>query len=206
MYRNLNDNEILYMVSENNDDTFNILYLKYQPLIYKMMKKFIPLFRKYGYTIDDLMQIGYITLYKTSYLYSNYSHSVFYSYLKQAICNAIINEIRLNTTNRKKVLNEALSYDIEIPNSDNLYRDLFSSPINKNISRYMLTVFKNSMTYQMGNIFEMLLNGYKLLEIEILLDISKKELKEDITRIKNHSLTYKGLFFEYDMIQLFSKL
>ena len=206
MYRNLNDNEILYMVSENNDDTFNILYLKYQPLIYKMMKKFIPLFRKYGYTIDDLMQIGYVTLYKTSYLYSNYSHSVFYSYLKQAICNAIINEIRLNTTNRKKVLNEALSYDIEIPNSDNLYRDLFSSPINKNISRYMLTVFKNSMTYQMGNIFEMLLNGYKLLEIEILLDISKKELKEDITRIKNHSLTYKGLFFEYDMIQLFSKL
>ena len=206
MYRNLNDNEILYMVSENNDDTFNILYLKYQPLIYKMMKKVVPLFRKYGYTIDDLMQIGYITLYKTSYLYSNYSHSVFYSYLKQAICNAIINEIRLNSTNRKKVLNEALSYDVEIPNSDNLYRDLFSSPVNKNISRYMVTVFKNSMTYQMGNIFELLLNGYKLWEIEILLDISKKELREDITRIKKHSLTYKGLFFEYDMIQLFSKL
>ena len=35
MYREFNDYEILYLISENHDDIFDILYKKYYPLIKK---------------------------------------------------------------------------------------------------------------------------------------------------------------------------
>ena len=38
MYRDLNDYEILYLIKENDDIDYTILYEKYKPLVYKMYK------------------------------------------------------------------------------------------------------------------------------------------------------------------------
>ena len=80
MYRELNDYELLYMVCDSNENDFNILLVKYKPLIYKLVKDYIKVFKKFGYDLEDLMQIGYITLYKDSRLYDIYNHSIFYKY------------------------------------------------------------------------------------------------------------------------------
>ena len=78
------------MVCDNEDDSFNILMKKYQPLIYKVSKEYYPTFKKFGYEIEDLMQLGYITLYKASSFYNVYNESMFYTYFKRSLNNAII--------------------------------------------------------------------------------------------------------------------
>ena len=195
MYRNLNDYEILYMV-EDSDNSFSILMKKYEPLIYKTVKEYSYLFKKFGYEMDDLMQIGYITLYKASRFYNNYNDVWFYSYFKKALNNSILYHIKSNTTQKKEVLNNALSYDIEIPNTSLHYLDLFNDKsIIKNYYRELI-IFKNSMPSQLAWTFELFYNGYNKEEISVLLDENIDSIKKYFVRIKQHALTYKYLFFE----------
>jgi len=197
MYRNLNDYEILYMVGEESEN-FNILLEKYKPLIFKIVKDYINLFKKYGYELDDLMQLGYIALFRSSNLYSRYSDSMFYSYLKKAVMNTIITEIRRNNTLKRNVLNNAFSYDIEIPNTDLVYLDLFPS---KNTSENtdllnFIVHFKNSLDFTLSCVFELLFTGFKDFEIAILLDENKTDILRYIKEIKAQALTYKCLFLD----------
>ena len=195
MYRNLNDYEILYMV-EDSDNSFNVLMKKYEPLIKKIVQQYNYLFKRFGYEIDDLMQIGYITLYKASKFYNNYNDTWFYSYFKKALNNSIISSIRMNTTNKKEVLNNALSYDIEIPNTSLCYVDLFSTRKRDYNYYFELTIFKNSMPISLSWTFELLYNGYSKEEISILLEEKVDNIKKYFNKIKEHALTYKSLFFE----------
>ena len=196
MYRDLNDYEILYMVKDEQDNTFEVLVQKYKPLIYKIVYEYINYFKKFGYELDDLMQIGYITLYKASSLYDIYNNSMFYTYFKSSLKKAIITNIRNNLTNRRIVLNEAMSYDKDIPNTDISYLDLFSYKMHNEVNNSdELIIFKNSMPFDLANIFELLYNGYHMDEISILLDESTEIIRKMIKNIKEHALTYKYLFF-----------
>ena len=194
MYKNMNDYEILYMVSEK-ESNFDILVHKYQPLIYKIVKDYVKLFKKFGYELEDLMQIGYITLYKASYLYDSYNQSMFFSYFKSALKKAIINAIRDNTTNKREVLNNAFSYEIEIPNTNVRYIDLFADKKDNNKIERELIIFKNSMPINLSWIFELYYNGYSKNEISILLNENIDIVYDNFNKIKEHALTYKYLFF-----------
>ena len=190
----MNDYEILYMVCEE-EISFDILVNKYRPFIYKIVKEYAKFFKRFGYELEDLMQLGYITLYKTSQKYDVYNHSMFYTYFKKALENTIVENIRINTTSKKEVLNKALSYDVIIPNSNVCYLALLSNDKKfKNIESELIT-FKNSMPAILSYIFELFYNGYSKLEISVLLDEDIEVIKEDFLRIKEHALTYKSLFF-----------
>ena len=195
MYRDMNDYEILYMVCDNEENSFDILLQKYKPLIYKIVKDYAKFFKKFGYELEDLMQLGYITLYQTSRMYNIYNHSMFYSYLKRALINMLVNNMRINTTNKRFVLNNALSYDQFIPNSNIRYIDLFSNDKKTYYLENELIIFKNSMPAILSYIFELFYNGYSKEEISILLDEDLEEVKRNFLRIKDHALTYKSLFF-----------
>ena len=182
------------MICEENDNNFDILLHKYQPLIYKIVKDYVKFFKKFGYELDDLMQLGYITLYKTASRYDSYNQSMFYTYFKKALINAIINDIRINTTSKKEVLNIALSYDTTIPNTDISYIDVFKSKTTLRQDDDLI-VFKNSMPATLSYIFELFYNGYSKEEISILLDEDLTEVKTGFLKIKEHALTYKSLFF-----------
>ena len=196
MYKDLNDYEILYMVSEKDDASFNILYAKYQPLIYKIVKNYTKLFKKYGYELEDLMQIGYLTLYKASYLYKDYDNTKFYTYVVKAITNAIYREIKANETLKRNVLNNSLSYDKKINDSDESYIDILPDlKVSTGLSEREFILFKNSMSFEMGNIFEMFMNGYNFNEMSILLSYDIKMIRNNFRKIKQHAFTYKSLFF-----------
>ena len=183
MYKDYNDYEILYMIGEKSD--FNVLYKKYQPLIYKVVKNYQGMFKKYGYELDDLMQIGYITLYKSSYLYDSYSSSLFYTYFLTALKRSLSNEIRLNKTLKRKSLNESLSYDNLISNTDTSYIDLIPC-IDKNNceDENKFIYFKNSLSFINACVFEMLYNGFSRKEIAIIVKSEGYNLNTCINEIK----------------------
>ena len=169
------------MVCESNN--FDILYQKYQPLIYKSVLKYQKLFKTYGYELDDLMQIGYMVLYKTSFLYQDYNNSLFYTYFLSALNKAIISEIRCNESYKRKTLNESFSYDNIIPNTDLCYIDIIGK--NNEENKYNnFVIFKNSLSFISSCIFELYYNGYNLKEISLILDEDKKTIKESIKEIR----------------------
>ena len=61
MYKELNDNEIIYMVKED-EENLNILYEKYKPIIINICRKHQKTGTKIGLEFDDLMQIASISL------------------------------------------------------------------------------------------------------------------------------------------------
>ena len=192
----MNDYEILYMVCDSEEDSFSILLEKYKPLIYKLVKDYVKFFKKFGYELEDLMQLGYITLYHTSQKYNIYNSSMFYSYFKKALNNMIVSNIRVNTSNKREILNKALSYDTYIPNTNIKYIDVLPG-IKKSIDKESeLIIFKNSMPATLSYIFELFYNGYSKEEISILLDESIDNIKNNFMIIKKHALTYKYLFFK----------
>ncbi len=194
MYRNLNDYELVYMVCENNNDVYNLLYQKYQPLIIKLARNYLNTFKKFGYDMDDLKQIGYLTLYKTMHLYKDSYNSIFYTYFIKALNNAYLTEISINSSSKKKILNEAFSYDIEIYD-DITYLDLFSSsPLPDEDYFGKIRLFKNSLTWIDSCIFELYYNGYKREEICELLEIKNQDILSFFKTMKKHSLTFSSLF------------
>ncbi len=73
-----NDLELLNRIREHDDVAMDAMIDKYKPLIYKIVKDYQKFFKRFGYELDDLMQLGYITLYETSHKYDIYNTSMFY--------------------------------------------------------------------------------------------------------------------------------
>ena len=46
-----NDNELIYLIKEDNEEAFDMLFNKYKPLMIKFSKKY-----KYKYEMDDMLQ------------------------------------------------------------------------------------------------------------------------------------------------------
>lgn len=184
MYKDLNDYELIYMINENNNDYFKILCDKYKPLIYKIANKYQKVFKKYGYELDDLMQLGYITLFKSSSFYNEENDSKFMTYLYAAIKKAILNEIRTNTTNKRKILNEYIPYDIESKDINIL--DIISTKnYNYQKEKEKFIIFKNILDFNLSCVFELYYNGYSINEISILLNEEEKDIKRKIKIIKD---------------------
>ena len=179
------------------------MYNKYKPLINKIAEKYKYNFKKFGYEKEDIMQIGYLVLYKTSYMYNVNNCSMFYTYFKNAYEKALLTELRNNSTNKKEVLNNAFSYDITIPNSNLSYIDLIQDNSYKENEDYnkLIINFKNSMSFELGCVFELFYNGYDYEEISLLLDKNNDEIKNNMKEIKRHALTYRYLFLKKCVLQ-----
>ena len=61
-YRNLNDNEMLYLISENNEEAYNFMYKKYEPLINKVATDILKKYKCLRLEYDDLFQEGMYAL------------------------------------------------------------------------------------------------------------------------------------------------
>ena len=123
----------------------------------------------------------------------------FFTYFKRSIKNALINEIKLNSTLKKEVLNNAFSYDIKVNDSDITYLDLIPNKEDRisNELIVLLIKFKNSMPYEMSWVFELFYNGYNESEIGLLLNKDESTIKKYLGKIKSHALTYKYLFLDF---------
>ena len=62
MYNDQNDYELLYLVSENNEDAKELFYKKYKPIIEMKASKYKKYAESKGYDFNDLVQEGMIGL------------------------------------------------------------------------------------------------------------------------------------------------
>ena len=117
MYREIDDYEILYMIQENND-YYELILEKYKPLIITICKQRLSGIKEMGYELEDLMQIANMAVYEAIKTYSEYENAKFYTYVAKCIHNKLNVELRNNSSDKKKALNTAISYDANIPGTN----------------------------------------------------------------------------------------
>lgn len=193
MYKDLNDYEMIYLVSEKSDFDFNIMLEKYNGLIYKIINKYKNVMKKYGYDQDDLYQICSYVLYNSVRNYDSYSYdNLFYTYINKSLINALNNILRTSNNNKNKVLNESISYDNIIPNTNLLYVDILPD-IKADFGKrdflefeHKYINFRNSFEFDTTCILDLKVEGFSLKEISSLLEVSYTNVSNKIRNIKKH--------------------
>ncbi len=192
MYRELNDNEILYMINDS-DNYLEILLEKYKPLISKICKKYLKLGKRVGLEYDDLMQIANISLIKCIKYYKDSLNTSFYTYIIKCITNSLKTELRKELTLKRKILNNSLSIDEIIQGTDITLLDITKNEkvidpfdclvIEEKEEKYIK--FINSLPFEVAVIYEMKNNGFTTIEISNFLDIDKEKVTKSIQYARN---------------------
>ena len=178
MYKDIDDQEILYMIEENNDN-YELIYEKYKPLIITICQKRLNSMKGMGYELDDLMQVANMALFEAVKTYKYDNDTSFYTYLSHCINNALNLLLRNNLTNKKIVLNKAISYESKINDTTTLF-DLIEDKTAINPYEYLdveeLKIkyinFINSLPFEVAIFYELKLNGFTQEEIKTLMNIN----------------------------------
>ena len=191
-YKDYNDNEILSYISEANEEAIELIYEKYKPLINKIATN---LFKKYckntGLDISDLTQEGMIGLNSAINRYKENKDVLFYTYAKTCIERRIISSVIAANRQKHKVLNDSISFEIDLDNNINLgsfFGDTEYNPENIVISREendeLLNKIENVLTNVELQVLQLKLDGFEYKEIASIIDKDVKAVDNAVQRIR----------------------
>ncbi len=190
-YRDYNDYELLSYAKEKNEDSINILYQKYEPLILSRAKKFDISLSNIGLDRNDLIQEGRLGFLNAIEQYDQSQDTLFYTYAKASIEKRMLSAITAGKRQKHRILNESLSLEGE---DDSLSLiDILSNqednPENKLLSiettNNLLFKMHSRLTTLEGQVFELKLNGFNYKEIASILDREPKNIDNALQRIRN---------------------
>ncbi len=185
-YKEINDNELLYLISDNNDDYKKVLFEKYKPIVLALAKKYNKINIDTAIDFDDLVQIGYVGLNNAIRFYKE-DNSLFYTYACYCIDHALSKEVYSKIYKKGRNNYSFISYEESKTDFNN---DLESKMENARFFNLFLKI-KNALEFFDALVFELRLNGFKYKEIAVLLDV--KESKVDYSIQKTRRKLKKSL-------------
>ena len=200
-YRELNDNELIYLSCENNEEATTLIIKKYKNCILNILKEYLKEYNIVGVEVADLYQEGLIGLLNAIDTYDKDKDVTFYTYANACIKASIMTAIRNTFTWKNRILNTSYSLDKMYEDSESNFYDLFKDereePNRKLIDREETLELKNKIISKLSDkekvIFDLKLKGLDNKEIADLIDKDKKYVENTIFRIKKK---YKELEIE----------
>ena len=191
-YKEENDYELNYLVSENNEEAKEIVFKKYKPIIEMKARKFKEYVENRGYDYNDLIQEGMMGLSKAIKDYSSQKNTQFKSFANLCIDRQLSTFIRNIDREKHKILNNSVSIDMNI---DSLGKPLIELLDNKNIDpeeafvqveeqSELYNKVKEVLTASENEVFDLRVQGFSHKEIASLLNISEKSVAGRIQRIR----------------------
>ena len=197
-YKDYNDYELVYLIKEGDELSYEILHTKYHPVIAKMAKFYYIYNQSIGLDYEDLYQEGICGLENALKDYDG-NTSLFYTYAVLCIRREIERLIKTNRRQKHSPLNEAVSIhnhvssmrDVQIEetiyNKDAITENIFISDYYSELFR----LFKYELTDIQAQVYELKLNGFNPTEISILLDMRRKSVDGHLRSIKKALCKYK---------------
>lgn len=198
-YKELNDNELIYMCYENNEDAENIMIDKYKNCILTILKSFLKEYNIIGVEVADLYQEGLIGLMHAIKTFDKEKDVTFYTYANTCIRSSIISAMRQTFRMKNRILNNSYSLDKLIEDSNHSYYEVFRDEsydpnrilIKDEENQEIIDAIKSRLSKGELVIFELKLKGLNNTEIAELLNKSKKYVENTMFRINKK---YKELF------------
>ena len=191
MYKNVNDYELLYLISESDEEAYNSLYRKYGEMIKMEAKKLYYSYRYLGISWDDIYQAGLYGLNSAIKNFDEHKGVLFYTYVKIFVKHEFQTLIRDHSREKHNVLSNSISLDKEIDDDGNCIDSLIDAKVN-NIEEFyanermkQILNFKYELSFLNSLIYELKINNFTNKEISILLDLDYKKVDNAIHSIKN---------------------
>ena len=193
------DVNLIKKAQSGDDNAFSELIKQYSPLISSIVRKYFLA----GFEVEDLMQIGYISLIKAIKDFNCEGKANFSTYLYMAVQGDIKNEVAKSFNNKNMALNNALSLDISFDedDEDGVYSPwayLFTSDssiedevIKEQKIKQLLIVLKNNLDKEERQILSLYLQGYKYSEIAQKVGVTTKKVDNTIAKAKRILANYK---------------
>lgn len=198
-YKELNDNELIYMCYENDEDAENLIISKYKNCIVTILKGFLKEYNIIGIEVADLYQEGLIGLMHAIKTFDKEKDVTFYTYANTCIKTSIISAMRQTFRMKNRILNNSYSLDKLIEDTNHSYYEIFKDESNEpnNIllkeeeNKELINAIKSKLSKGELVIFELKLKGLNNGEIAELLNKDKKYVENTMFRINKK---YKELF------------
>ncbi len=180
-YLENNDYELIYLVSESNENAFDILFKKYEPLIKNIVNHYFYMFQNSSIVKDELEQEGRIGLYKAIKKYDSQKNILFYTFALYCIKKQILNFYVFHFRKKNEILNNCLLLDDSLALID---QDTPEDKIKNNEFSDFIINFKNDLDFLEANIFELKYNSFSYKDIAKILDIEVKTVDNKLVKIK----------------------
>lgn len=185
-YRDINDNEILNLVSASEEYLY-ILYDKYRPLIDKICLSYHD---TNGFVdLDDLSQEAFIAFYYAVCNFDSNRDNLFFTYVVVCIKSRLNDYVRSARSNKNSINNSSISLYAKIDDEavlcdvlsegDETYKKVLLNDFYDS-----LILFKNDLSMMESYIFELKFNGFKVFEISSLLDVSRRTISNKLRSIR----------------------
>ena len=183
-YKTINDYEMLYLISEDMDMSYDILYKKYFPIIKGVANKYFKFASQHGAEYQDLVQEGYIGLNSAIVNYRYDVNVIFYTYASICIERYIRTYCRSLSALKHQVLNYSFSddeYSSNIVSDNSDFSNFFCS--SKEIISEVFSAIYN-LDFDTRCVFELRYNGFTYKEIAQLLDLTLSSVESKFSKAK----------------------
>ena len=193
-YKDENDYELLYLVSENNEDAKDIFFKKYDNIIKMKASKYTSFVLSKGFDFNDLLQEGRLGLSQAIKDFQEQKNVQFYTFANLCINRQIATFLRNIARDKHKILNESISLDtstntIGRPLTELILDDKNIDPEESFIEMEEKTELYNKIEKKLSSmendVFNLRTQGFTYKEISQLLNITEKSVDGAIVRIKS---------------------
>lgn len=193
MYKEYNDYELLYYISEKNEDASDILLKKYDPLIISIAKNLYKSIEGTGIEISDLIQEGRLGLFNASDTFNESKDTLFYTYAKTCIERKMYDLLKSVNRNKNKILNNSIPIEIDDEKGEYKSLDYLLKDDKENPEKLLIEEEKKKEKFDIINsklndfelrVLELKLDGYDNKEIASITNTDYKKIDNTLQRIK----------------------
>lgn len=175
-----NDNELIYLIREDSEEAFDMLFNKYKPFMIKYSNKY-----KYKYEMDDMLQECRLGFYKAVINYDETKDAVFSTYLYIYIKKYLLDYL--------KKMSKSLTNSVNIDDVPSKYIADYKTPYDETLEKeYVIFIknFINQLDFTEAIVLELKLNGYSYKTIGDILELSKKKVDNILLKIRKNFKKY----------------
>ena len=185
----MTDEELVLFAQQGNSESLNTLLTKYKSLVNKIARSYFFI----GGDIEDITQEGMIGLYKAIINYKDDKKASFKTFASTCIKNQIQNAIRVASSEKNKILSDALPITEENKDEEDEAEIILPSSLplpdftvlEKENMKEILSQIKLTLSALEYKVLILYLKGYSYNEISDSMNISKKSIDNALTRIKS---------------------
>ena len=194
MNKEYNDYEILDVVSEGNEEALELIIKKYQPVIKYIAGRKIKIASNLGLDMSDLYQEGMIGLVEAINDFKAAKGVTFYTFANLCINRQINSALTKNNRDRDKILNNSLSLDKKVADSDKTLMEVLKptnniTPLHEIIDvendEELYSKIKSNLSEFETTVFDLKISNYSYDEIQEKLGVSSKRIYSAMRRIKD---------------------
>ena len=193
MYKDLNDYELISYISENNEEANELIFEKYQPLIYDRARKLFKYCKNNGAELNDLVQEGMLGLNDAIKTFQDSKDALFYTYALKCINSRIISYIVKLGRLKNKILNDSIFLELNNQDETNQFgKNLIDNSynpeevlMNEEKKNEIMNIIDKKLNETEKEILNLKINGFKYKEIADILGKDIKFIDNSIQKSKN---------------------